>query len=256
MRTTWSLIVLASVVLLPLTASADMVTFTFNYYTIPPHVAPHTPIPGGPFGTLTLTDSVVDPNRVDIDLTIAPLPAYAAAQLEQFYINFQTPFLTNHQFYLVDQSTAPTGASNDPFPGPDLGTVGYASGVTTFDFADFVFDVRPNPTSGAQTFAGSLSLYNQLPNPDVPVNLDVGMFNLTSGGTNSPPMYAGYRTNNFNVNPNDPNFPDGEFWAFASISTPGTGIPEASQLLMAAVVLVSGAGASLWSRYRRRPTAE
>jgi hypothetical protein len=83
-------------------AQADSITFVFDYYTIPPHVAPHTPIPGGPFGTLTLTDSLVDPNRVDINLTITPLAAYATAPLEQFYLNFVTPFLDNHLFRLVD----------------------------------------------------------------------------------------------------------------------------------------------------------
>jgi len=91
------------------TAQAASVTFVFDYYTVPPHVAPHTPIAGGPFGTLTLTDSVVDPNRVDINITAIPPAAYAGATLEQFYMNFATPFLTNHQFYLVAQSTAATG---------------------------------------------------------------------------------------------------------------------------------------------------
>ena len=72
-------------------AEASSITFVFDYYTVPPHVAPHTPIPGGPFGTLKLTDSSIDPNRVDIELVITPLAAYAGATLEQFYLNFKDP---------------------------------------------------------------------------------------------------------------------------------------------------------------------
>jgi hypothetical protein len=62
----------------------------------------------------------------------------------------------------------------------------------------------------------------------VPVNLDVSMFDLTSGGTNSPPMYAGYRLHNYNTP--DPNYPDGEFFAFASGKQ--TTIPEPALLLL------------------------
>ena len=221
-------------------AQAASITFVFDYYTVPPHVAPHTPIPGGPFGTLTLTDSAVDPNRVDIHLVATPPAAYAGAQLEQFYMNFVTPFLTNHQFYLVDPTTPATGASNTPFTaGQLLGAVGYANGVATYNFANFIFDLNPNATSGAKDFYGSLSLYNQLPSPDTPVNLDVSMFDLVSGGTNTPPMYAGYRLNNFNVNPNDPNFPDGEFWAFASTPVP---IPGALWLFGSGLAGLIGIG--------------
>jgi len=116
--------------------------------------------------------------------------------------------------------------------------------------------LNPNPTSGALTFAGSLSLYNQLPNPDVPVNLDVSMFDLTSGGTNSPAMYAAYRLNNFNVNPDNPNFPDGEFWAFASSKPPGEenppGTPIPGAVWLFGTVIAGGVGYGRWRKKRKQ----
>jgi hypothetical protein len=220
-------------------AEADSVTYVFDHYTVPPHVAPHTPIPGGNYGTLTISTSLVDPNRIDLTLTAIPHPAYAGGTLEKFYVNFATPFLTNHKFYLLPV-TAPAGSIS-----PTLGSVQYANGVTTFNFANFVFDVTVDPTSTSLTFAGSLALYNELPNPDVQVSINVGMFDLTSGGTNSPPMYAGYRLHNYNTT--DPNFPDGEFWAFAS-GEQQTTIPEPVTALLLGTGLLGIAA----SRRRRR----
>ncbi len=238
---------------LAMSSPAQAVTFVFDYYDVNPHTSPFALTgPGGPWGTLVVTNSIVDPNRrVDILLTVTPPAAYAGAQLEQFYMNFdsdpaETPagndpdFLTNHQFYLVKQTAPAGGVSNTPFAAGDiLGSVGYANGAAngSFDFANFVFDLNPNATSGALVFAGSLALYDKLPNPDVPVDLNASMFDIQSvfkSGVPTPqtiPMWAAYRLNNFNPNPPDPNFPNGEFWAFAS-SRDGFGqVPEPLTML-------------------------
>ena len=83
------------------TAQAATYTYTFDYYQVPPANNTDLPISGGPFGTLTISDSFVgkygagtgDPNRVDINLTITPPAAYGAATLEQFYINLSDAVL-------------------------------------------------------------------------------------------------------------------------------------------------------------------
>jgi len=148
-------------------ARADSITFTFDYYILPPHAGLQPPVGPGPgnYGSITISDSAVDPNRVDLSLTVLPLPAYAGGALEKFYLNFPTPFKTNHQFYLVPVNAAPGVASNTPYP-TILGSVGYVDGTTNFEFANFIFDLSVDPTSTSLTFSGSLAFYNKLPNPD------------------------------------------------------------------------------------------
>jgi len=222
----------AAVIALSSQAQADQVTFVFNC-EITPHVPGTSCVAGGPYGTLTLTDSIIDTNRVDIDLTITP-PNTFGQPLEQFYLNFINDTLTNHKFYLVTQNAQVGVASNTPYlAGELLGSVGF--GNDTFDEPgnQFKFDVNPDPTSGAQTFHGSLSLYSQLPNPDVPVNLDVSMFLTSSEGTSLPHLLAAYRTSNSTCT--GATGTCGEFWAGStSVAT-----PEPSSLLFLGTILAS-----------------
>jgi hypothetical protein len=215
-------------------AQASTITFLFDCRIT--NTATSTCSPGGPFGTLTLTDSLVDPNRVDIDLALAPL---FGDSLEKVYMNWVPAFLTNHKFYLVPQNAAPGVASNNPYP-VKLGTVLYGDSV--YSLGKFSFDINTSfPSQTGFIFQGSLALYNQVPAIDTPVNIDVANFIATSGGTGTPPLYAAYRTNNCSQNCNGYS---GEFWAGAS-----TTVSEPATLLVLGVGLV-GLGA-LVARQRR-----
>lgn len=210
-------------------AESATITYVFDYYTVPPHAAPHTPVgPAGPFGALTLSDSLVDPNRVDISLSINPLAPWDVGYLDRFYLNFDSDpddpavpndadFLTSHLFRLVAPDTPATGAANTPFTSAQIiGNVSYTKGTTSTNFANFIFDFVGNPEDNkSQTFEASISLYNRSAAPDTPVDLDVSMFDLTSVLTRGQtlPVYAAYRT--FDV-PKDKCSGLGEFWAFAT----------------------------------------
>jgi len=81
-------------VAMPIRAQAATVTFVFNMEV--DNLAPFPLINPDSYGTLTLTDSLVDPNRVDITWTFTP--AFGAT-VERVLLNTDFSFLTNHQSY-------------------------------------------------------------------------------------------------------------------------------------------------------------
>jgi hypothetical protein len=227
-------------VAMPSRAQADSITFVFNCHFA--NTSPATCVPGGPFGTLTLTDSVVDPKRVDVDLVLTPLFGDA---LEKVYMNWAPPYLPNHRFYLVPQDAAPGVDSNKPFP-KQLGTVQY--GDSSLPLGKFAFDIINSlPSTTPFVFHGSLALYNQIPAVDVPKNIDVSDFLATSEGLGTPPLFAAYRTYNCVTNCTGDS---DEFWGGS------THVAEPAGLLFMGAGLV-GLGALVarqrWLRGDRHP---
>ena len=115
-------------------AQASSVTFTFNCQSA--NTSPSTCTPGGPFGTLTLADSAVDPNRVDISWNLTP--AFGAT-LEKVYLNFAAVSVRiTSSISLV--RTQPRGAGQHPFaPADTVGTALYSNG--THGIGQFGFDL-------------------------------------------------------------------------------------------------------------------
>jgi hypothetical protein len=223
-------------------AQAASITFIFDY-----HIgATGLTGPSGPWGSVTISDSVIDPNRVDIALTLTPPAGFTG--LDLFYLNLDLqpdipPIGTDPDFlvktlnYLVPTTNA---AGNI---GGTLGTVGYSDGTSQFAVNGFLFDLTPNPTSTALTFTGSWALYidNTSPLADTPVNLDVNMFltpsAFTATGGQTIPMFAGYSTT-----PSSAGGP--VFRAFAS----STAVPEPGTLSLLGLGMLGLARA----RLRRR----
>jgi len=163
--------VILAMVPLAAPAHAAAITFTYNC-TI---VDATTCTTGGPFGTLTLTDSIVDPNRIDLDLVLnGPNLGAGAAGVNNFFLNYDNsaPFGAGLAFKMVAQS--------DP-----AGTFADSAGVGDVSFDSqgplgTTLDIRLNPVGSTPslTFSASLVLRSNVGPAHTEYDLDVSMFDL------------------------------------------------------------------------------
>jgi hypothetical protein len=227
-------------------ASAHALTFVFTCQVVT-SLTPDQCVEGGsgpgdagPFGTLTLTDSAIDSNRVDIKWTMTP---QWGTDIERVLLNWAGPPafpLTAPDLYVVAQNAAAGSTTNITGVTRIIGSNGQPSGTT------YQFDIRVNEAAGGLlTFEGSL--YLTLGNGATIVDLAPESFLATSNNLSSatPPLYALYRTRQpGTVTPGWTTSSGTEFWAGV------TSVPEPASLLLLGAGLL---GSSSWMLRARKP---
>jgi len=226
MKTTMKILMgLCVLACVAMTSRAQALTLTFDCQIVS-SLTPDNCVLGGTgpganpsFGTLTLTDSVIDPNRVDISWNLTP---QWGTNISRVLLNYNAAFPTNHSILLVDQS-APAGSTTNI-----SGTTHTFGNNTQSIGTTYGFDIRVNEAAGGGlTFAGSLALRNDIGGAFV--NLDANTsFSATStnGSGATPPLYAAYTTFQPGTVPPGWTTSNGtEFWAGATvIPEPGTAL--------------------------------
>jgi hypothetical protein len=164
---------------------ASSIQFTYNCAVVSATVCTSG---GGPFGTISLTDSVQDANRVDIGISLNGANILAAdpnfTGLNDFFLNYGGSVPAGYKFVMVNQS--------DP-----AGTWANNAGDASVGFNNRgpfgTLDIRLDPTGSCPNclnFSGSLLLFLDS-GAHTEANLDVSMFNLLD---ESGLLYSAFNT--------------------------------------------------------------
>jgi hypothetical protein len=208
-----------------------IITFTYDCVVAS---ATSCPTGGGPFGTITLTDSTVDTNRVDISIVLngpkilALEPLFTG--LDNFFLNYTGVIPSNTTFKMV-LTTDPAGSFNSNGGDVNVNLNSQGPKSTTLDFR-----LDPAGSVPSLTFAASLGLFSTA-SGHAETNLDASMFN--SKDANSLLFSA------FNTLPSNHTFNGGALTVTAS-TTPTVTVPEPLTLSL------FGAGLAGMAAVRRR----
>jgi len=196
-------------------AQATPISFTYDCK----HTAAATCGAAGPFGTITLNDSTIDANRVDVTLTLnqAAIQGVDAGikGLNNFFLNYNGPTAANTVLRMVLQ----TDAANTTSP-----TIGDISPNPTGSFTpdnqgafDKPFDLLLDPNGSAEgvwSYAASIVMFSTNAG-HAETNLDMTMFMLRDQNVQ---LWAG-----FDTLPTNSSF---RFGALTQVTPQTTTVPE------------------------------
>jgi len=231
-----ALLGIVAIVALPNPAQAASITFTFTCQVVA-SATPDNCFEGGTgpganpnFGTLTLSDSAIDSNRVDITWNMTP---QWGTDISRVLLNWAGPPsfpISAADLYLVDQAAPAGSTTNIPGTTHIIGNNGQTQGNT------YRFDIRLGEGSGGGlSFAASLYLTSG--NGANIIDLSPSSFFTTSDNLNgaTPPLFALYTTFQPGTVPPGWTTSSGtEFWAGAS----GVPVPAAVWLFGSALGLL------------------
>ena len=220
----WKKCALGLAVLFGVAARSEASTLTFTFDCTIFNTTPATcGSPTGPFGTLTLTDSLINTNLVNIDLVIYSPPPAGVDGLDKFFLNYDGSISVgggaiNRKFDIV--------AKDAPFVVDhiSLGDVDWGSPNNEGPFNTTLdLNLDPNGSTPSLTFSGALVIYSTN-SGHAESDLNVDMFNFKDANNL---LWAA-----FNTLPANQNQQYGATTALYQVTGQPTAVPEPSSLIL------------------------